>query len=329
MKTTGHDNLERSPHCRAFTLIELMIVVSIIATLISILLPSLAAAREQAKVVKCLAQLRQFGTASGYYSSENEGWLPGDYWPNSQGGNLGNHNVPHILFAEALAPYLGGLKRTVPVAAQNTADSRDCLLSQMFARMPVLQCPSWPGGTDGDPNNCPSSAGSGSRRRGGNGNAGGGTSPRPREITGQVLCYAINAWDFPEEKKSLGPDGFYTGADGPGSRGLVKSEHVPRPASVIYVTEANKDNIGWTFYGWHDIFRQAHLWDSVDSRMVDDRRHVASKRVGIDRALVNSVYYDGHAATARLVSISAHDFSPYQRPPNLGGPGPGPGVSRR
>ena len=63
--------------------------------------------------------------------------------------------------------------------------------------------------------------------------------------------------------------------------------------------------------------------------MVDDLRHVASKGIGINRALANSVYYDGHAATARLVTINAHDFSPYQRPAGVAGPGAPPGVSRR
>lgn len=67
---------KRSPQHVAFTLIELLVVVSIIALLVAILLPSLSQAREKAKVVKCLSNLRQIGTAMSHYFGEYAGTFP-------------------------------------------------------------------------------------------------------------------------------------------------------------------------------------------------------------------------------------------------------------
>ncbi len=64
---------------RGFTLIELLVVVSIIALLISILLPSLKKARDQAKAVKCAANLCAVGKAVSTYTAESRGYFPTAY----------------------------------------------------------------------------------------------------------------------------------------------------------------------------------------------------------------------------------------------------------
>ncbi|MBI4579917.1 MAG: type II secretion system protein [Planctomycetes bacterium] len=65
---------------RAFTLIEVLVVVAIIALLVSILIPSLAAAREQAKRTLCASNLHQQQLAMNSYSKEHKDYLPWRGW---------------------------------------------------------------------------------------------------------------------------------------------------------------------------------------------------------------------------------------------------------
>lgn len=60
---------------RAFTLIELLIVIAIIAVLIGILLPALRGGREQGRAVQCLSNQRQIGMAQQFYADEFDEYI--------------------------------------------------------------------------------------------------------------------------------------------------------------------------------------------------------------------------------------------------------------
>ena len=61
---------------RAFTLVELMVVVGIIAVLMALLMPVLKLSNESARAVRCSSQLRQIGQAIFGYAASNRGMTP-------------------------------------------------------------------------------------------------------------------------------------------------------------------------------------------------------------------------------------------------------------
>lgn len=61
---------------RGFSLIELLVVISIIALLLSILVPVLRQVKNQARAVICLSNLRQWGTFFFLYTGDNDGYFP-------------------------------------------------------------------------------------------------------------------------------------------------------------------------------------------------------------------------------------------------------------
>ncbi|MEM6748863.1 MAG: type II secretion system protein [Planctomycetota bacterium] len=76
MPSTSRRHTFRPRRPRGFTLIELLVVIAIIALLIGILLPALSAARDAARLTKCLANMQQIGTASQAFAVDYDGRLP-------------------------------------------------------------------------------------------------------------------------------------------------------------------------------------------------------------------------------------------------------------
>ena len=73
---TAHRIRPRPRRSRAFTLVELLVVISIIALLIGLLLPALSAARAEARALACTSSVRQIGLALATYEADHKGTGP-------------------------------------------------------------------------------------------------------------------------------------------------------------------------------------------------------------------------------------------------------------
>lgn len=94
--------MSRASRMRAFTLVELLVVIGIIAVLISVLLPAMRKARQAAQSVSCLSSLKQIGAGVIAYASSTGGLMPSGQWGNwTSDGDA-------VFWYTLINPYVGG-----------------------------------------------------------------------------------------------------------------------------------------------------------------------------------------------------------------------------
>jgi prepilin-type N-terminal cleavage/methylation domain-containing protein/prepilin-type processing-associated H-X9-DG protein len=143
--STGMRSVRRDK--RGFTLVELLVVISIIGILIALLLPAVTAAREAARNTQCRQNLHEVGLAVSNHLS-SWGYFPTDGWGWEWAGDpMRGFGAPQPGgWVYSLLPYMEekavwSLGQGLSFAS-NTNQKEQALMMQVFTPLPMFLCPS-------------------------------------------------------------------------------------------------------------------------------------------------------------------------------------------
>jgi prepilin-type N-terminal cleavage/methylation domain-containing protein/prepilin-type processing-associated H-X9-DG protein len=121
---------------RAFSLVELLVVISIIAILVALIMPAISKSREFALMTRCTGNLRQFGTPLAMYSDANKDWMP------TSGYSHVPATAPNAPNWAGISADIMGVKYITEYTANNLAFNQQINQSTLARKNGIFQCPS-------------------------------------------------------------------------------------------------------------------------------------------------------------------------------------------